>query len=120
MTSLQSLWPLLSQLGLEPTALLSKAGEKTALHLGGKAAKAVGKQASGAAKAILSHWSNTVEADFPAFLQDRLRELKAEERPAVIEAAFADWIASRTTEANETIPPSFPPDLSTHVDQSLR
>lgn len=101
MASLQSLWALLSQLGLEPTALLSKAGEKAALHLGGKIATAAGKQASGAAKAILSYWANTVEASFPAYLADRLTERDAQERPAVIEAAFSDWVASRTAESAE-------------------
>lgn len=101
MTSLQSLWALVNQLGLEPTALLSKASENAFLHLGGKATAAAGKRAGGAAKAILSYWSKTVEASFPAYLEDRLVELGAQERPAVVEAAFAEWVASRTTESSE-------------------
>lgn len=101
MASLHSLWALLVQLGLEPGVLLAKAGEKATLYVGGKAAKLAGKQVSAAANAILAYWNSTVEASFPAYLQSRLTEVDARERPGIIGTAFSDWIASRTAESAE-------------------
>lgn len=92
---------MLTQLGLDPGALLTKAEETVALHIGGKAAKLAEKQIGGATKAILSHWNSTVQTRFPAYLQSRLHEVDACERPKIIEAAFSDWVASRTSETAE-------------------
>lgn len=101
MISIQSLWTLAAQVGLEPSTLLPKIGEKAALHLGGKAASAIGKRASGAGKAVLTHWTKALDESFPQYVEEQIAGLGDTERSAIIEAAFAQWVIAHTKEATE-------------------
>ena len=101
MISIQSLWALVSQLGFDPAVLLTKTGEKVITNLSGKVAAAVGQRVTGAAQAIFSHWTKRINDSFPEYLRERLDEIDENRRPAIIEAAFVEWIQSHTNEAAE-------------------
>src|SRR5215468_3959513 len=101
MISIQSLWSLANQLGFDPAALLTKASEKVITHAGGKAATAVGQRVAGSIQAVLSHWKKQIDDSLPEYLRKRLDEIDEDQRPAIIEAAFVEWIQTHTNEAVE-------------------
>ncbi|WP_323990646.1 hypothetical protein [Nguyenibacter sp. L1] len=101
MISIQSLWALANQLGFDPAVLLTKTGERVITHAGGKVATAVGQRVAGSVHAVLSHWTKRINDSFPEYLRERLDEIDEERRPAIIEAAFVEWVQTHTNEAVE-------------------
>jgi hypothetical protein len=101
MISIQSLWALANHLGFDPAVLFTKTGEKVVVDAGSKATAVMGRRVAGSVQAILSHWSKRINDSFPAYLRERLDEADEAQRPAIIEAAFAEWIQSHTNDAVE-------------------
>jgi hypothetical protein len=101
MISFQSLWALANQLGLDPAALLTQTGDKVIADLGSKAAIAVGRRVAGSVQVVFSHWAKQSRDSFPEYFRQRLNEINEDQRPAVIEAAFEEWVQAHANEALE-------------------
>jgi hypothetical protein len=101
MIFMQSIWALANQLGFDPAAFLVEAAEKTGLYGGPKAAAVAGKHVAGAVRAVVSYGANRINESFPEYLRERLIDVDEDQRPAIIEALFTDWLEAHTDEAIE-------------------